>query len=425
MPKFTLIKGNKSADPDTVSARFLGGYGIGSERTKSNNRRTLSKEDKAAEREILKHRIKKVLRIAALMAAVILVIWLIHHLYQNTTFNDYEILSKTLRQDSDTSEYIAYNGHVLKLSRDGAEAFEGNGRAIWNVTYEMQHPKAAYCGDFVAIADEEGTEIYVASAADDMNKISTKLPILDICISKQGVVAAVLEDSGTSWVRLFDKSGDELASIKCTMAESGYPMDISLSPSGYLLAIAYTRVEGDSMRSSVAFYNFGDVGANESDHYMSGYDFPGTLIPRVKFLNDSTAFAMGSDRMVLFSGDQKPEKRYEYSFDNRIKGVFYSGDRIVLVKESAIDGGYAASVFNLAGEELLSIPFDINYIDVQVSSKRIVIYSDTHMLIYDMNGKVKYDGPLDDSTLLVSVTDSARRYILVNRETVKLIQLVR
>ena len=129
--------------------------------------------------------------------------------------------------------------------------------------------------------------------------------------------------------------------------------------------------------------------------------------------------------MVIFSGDQKPEKKYEYSFDTRIKGVFYSEDRIVLVKESAIEGGYSASVFNLAGEELLTIPFDINYIDVQVNKSRIVIYSDTHMLIYDMEGVVKYDGPLDDSTLLVSPTDKARRYILVNRETVKLIQLVR
>ena len=395
MSGFTLVKGNRS-----------------------NN-------DRSADREILMHRIKKLLRVVALIAALIFVIWIVHHLYQNTTFNDYEILSKAMRQDSDTSSYIAYNGHVLKLSRDGAEAFEGNGKAIWNVTYEMQDPQAATCGDCVAIADKQGTEIYIASASDDMSKVATKLPVMDLCVSRQGVVAAVLEDSGTSWIRLFDKTGEELASIKCTMAESGYPMDISISPSGYLLAVAYTRVEGANMRSSVAFYNFGEVGANESDHYMSGYDFEGMLIPRGKFLNDSTAFCVGTEKMVIFSGDQKPEKKYEYSFDTRIKGVFYSEDRIVLVKESAIEGGYSASVFNLAGEELLTIPFDIDYIDVQVNKSRIVIYSDTHMIIYDMKGVVKYDGPLDDSTLLVSPTDKARRYILVNRETVKLIQLVR
>ncbi len=384
-----------------------------------------SPDDRHADWEILKHRIKKILRVVAMIAALVFIIWFIHRLYQNTTFSDYEILSKSMRQDSETSEYIAYNGHILKLSRDGAEAFEGNGKAIWNITYEMQAPRAATCGDFVAIADKQGTEIYVASSANDKGKISTKLPILDLCISKQGVVAAVLEDSGTSWIRLYSKSGEELASIKCSMAESGYPMDISLSPSGYLLGAAYTRVEGDTMRSSVAFYNFGDVGANESDHYMSGYDFPETLIPRIKFLNDSTAFAIGTDKMIIFSGDQKPEKKYEYTFDTRIKGVFYSEDRIVLVKESVIDGGYSASVFNLSGEELLVIPFDLDYIDLQVSKDRIVIYSDTHMIIYDMKGTVKYDGSLDDSTLLISPTDNARRYILVNRESVKTIKLVK
>lgn len=395
MSGFTVIKGNKSPG------------------------------DKHADREILKHRIIKVLKIIGLIGVLILVIWFIHRLYENTTFSDYEILSKSMRQDSETSEYQAYNGHILKLSRDGAEAFESSGKAIWNITYEMQDPKAATCGDFVAIADKHGTEIYVASAANDMGKISTKLPISDISVSKQGVVVAVLEDAGTSWIRLYDKSGEELASIKCSMAESGYPMDVSLSPSGYLLGVAYTRVEGDTMRSSVAFYNFGDVGANESDHYMSGYDFAETLIPRIKFLNDSTAFAIGTDKLVIFSGDQKPEKSYEYSFDTRIRGVYYSEDRIVLVKESVIEGGYAASVFNLSGEELLTIPFDLNYIDLQVSKDRIVIYSDTHMIIYDMRGVVKYDGPLDDSTLLVAPTDNARRYTLVNRESVKLIQLIK
>jgi len=367
----------------------------------------------------------KVIRIAALVAVLIFVIWILHRMYQNTTFTDYDIISKEMRNDSDTSEYIAYNSHILKLSRDGAEAFEGNGRAIWNITYEMQEPHASTCGDFVALADKQGTEIFVASSAEDMSRISTKLPILDFCVSKQGVVAAVLEDSGNSWIRLYDKQGEELASIKCSMAESGYPMDISLSPMGYLLAVTYVRVEGEDMRSSVAFYNFGEVGANESDHYMSGYDFKEMMIPRVRFLNDSTAFAMGTNKMVIFSGSQKPEKSYEYNFDTRVKGLFYSEDRIVLIRESALDGGYSASVFNLSGEELISIPFDLDYIDAQVTKDRLVIYSDTHMIVYDMKGIVKYDGPFDESTLLVSPTNDTRKYILVNRETVKQIRLVK
>ena len=145
----------------------------------------------------------------------------------------------------------------------------------------------------------------------------------------------------------------------------------------------------------------------------------------MKFLNDSTAFAMGTDKMAIFTGSQKPEKSYEYGFDNRVKSIFYSPDRIVLIRESALSGGYTASVFNISGDELISIPFDLDYIDAQVTKDRLIIYSDTHMLVYDMKGIVKYDGPFDESTILVSATDDPRKYILVNRETVKLIQLVR
>ena len=93
--------------------------------------------------------------------------------------------------------------------------------------------------------------------------------------------------------------------------------------------------------------------------------------------------------------------------------------------ESALAGGYTASVYNISGEELMNIPFDLDYIDAQVTKDRLIIYSDTHMLIYDMKGVVKYDGPFDESTILVSATDDPRKYILVNRETVKQIRLVR
>ncbi len=382
-----------------------------------------NKPDRTPERAILRHRVWKVLGVAATAAAFIAVIVLLNRDYQNKTYDDYEILAKSVRQDSDTSEYLAYNGHVLKYSRDGAEAFDGTDKVLWNVTYEMQKPKISTCGDYVAIGDEQGTEILVTDSAERLQRIETKLPVLNFCVNKNGMVAAVLEDSGTSWIRLYDRDGSEIASIRCSMMESGYPADVSLSESGVLLAVSYVRVEGEDLKSSVAFYNFGEVGANQSDHYMSGYDFDGTLIPRVKFMNDSAAFAMGDNKMAIFIGDQKPEKRFEYGFDTEVEGIYYGEERIVLVRRNIGDEGYTADVYNLSGDVILSQKFTLEYSDIQITRDRLIVYNESRCLIYNMKGKIKFDGAFDDATLLCAPTADARKYVLINRETAQQIRL--
>ena len=383
------------------------------------------KPDRAPEWAIFKHRMIKVLGVVAVAAALIAVMALLNRDYQNTTYEDYEILGKSVRTDSDTSKYLAYNGHVLKYSRDGAEAFDGTDSVLWNVTYEMQDPRVATCGDYVALGDKRGTRIIVIDSADNLNHIETKMPVLNFAVSKQGVVAAVLEDTGFSWIKLFDKEGSELASIRCSMSESGFPIDISLSESGILLAVSYARIEGEELKSSVAFYNFGGVGANESDHYMSGYDFEGTLIPRVRFMDDSTAFALGDNRLIFFSGQQKPEKIREYDFDRQIDGLYYGKDRVALVYRVSGDDQFTADVYNLAGENVISQRFDLDYSDIQVTSDRLVIYNENRCLIYNLKGKLKFDCLFDDPTILCAPTSNPRKFVLINRETSQLIRLVK
>ena len=380
--------------------------------------------DDDPDKKIVRHRLGKFVRIAVAVAILIAVVVIVRMNYQNAVYTGYDILSKSVRQDSDSAQYIAYNGHILKYSQDGAEAFNGTSDAIWNVTYEMQKPQVATCGDYVAMGDSQGTRILVISSADDQNTIETKLPVMNFCVSKQGVVAAVLDDSGSSWIKLYDKTGTELASVKCSMADSGYPIDISLSDSGILLAVSYMRVDDGKLISSVAFYNFGDVGANESDHYMSGYDYEDTVIPRVKFLNNSTAFALGDNKFIIYSGDQKPEKKFEYDFDTQINGVYYGDDRIGLVRRNGDgDSGYRIDIYNLSGEIVLSQKFDLDYTDIELTENRLMIYNDSRCLIYNMHGKVKFDGAFDDSTLLCAPTSDPLKFVLVNREITQLIKL--
>ncbi|MBR5375885.1 MAG: hypothetical protein IK139_01255 [Lachnospiraceae bacterium] len=394
-----------------------------------NDRFSVVKNEKgtgaAPELAILAHRVGKVIGAAMIVAVLIAVLILLNRDYQNTVYTDYEIIKKSVRQDSDASRYLAYNGHVLKYSQDGAEAFDGTDRVLWNVTYEMQEPRVATCGDFVALGNARGTEIIVIDSADNLNRIQTKMPVLNFCVSRQGVVAAALEDTGFTWIKLYDSKGTELASVRCSMSESGYPMDISLSESGYLLAVSYARIEGEDIKSSVAFYNFGDVGANENDHYMSGYDFEDTIIPRVHFMNDQSAFAMGDNRLIFFYGDQKPEKIKEYDFDRHVESVYYGDNKVAVLYKMSGDDQNTVDVYDMSGEKILSQRFDLEYSDVILSDDRLIIYNDRRCIITNVKGKIKFEGFFEDPTLLCAPTSDPRRFVLINRETAQLIKMVK
>lgn len=70
----------------------------------------------------------------------------------------------------------------------------------------------------------------------------------------------------------------------------------SLSPGGELLCVSYIYVDAGVLKTNIVFYNFGPVGANNSDLIVSAYTYTDMLIPYVQFLNDSTAFSVGDNR---------------------------------------------------------------------------------------------------------------------------------
>lgn len=153
-------------------------------------------------------------------------------------------------------------GNVLLYSKDGASCIDVKGNAVWNHTYEMQSPMVAISGQTVAIGDYNGRTIYVMDKNSQRGTINTNLPIRDFCVSENGVVAAVLDDAEVTRIYVYngnENTEEPLIYGRATMDKSGYPVSISLSPDGKLMVVSYLYVDSGNMKSSVAFYNFGEV----------------------------------------------------------------------------------------------------------------------------------------------------------------------
>lgn len=382
------------------------------------------KEKNEYNSRVIRHRVLMFYRTLLIIAVILAIVFSLYISYQTKEYTGYEVVSDEDRTDADEAIYIAYNENVIKYSQDGAEAYDGNNNAIWNITFEMQNPQVEVCGEYAAIGDFKGTKIYVINASGEQGEIETKLPVSTFCVSGQGVVAAVIEGDMETKINLYNSSGEILASMKCTMSKSGYPADVSLSPDGMKLGVSYMRIENGELKSSVAFYNFDEVGQNEIDNYVSGYDYIDTVVPKIKFINEETAFALGDNRFVIYKGAQKPTSTYETFLEDEVLSVYYGENTIGLVfRDSSNEGQYRIDIYNDKGEIQLSKPFDIEYTDIVLKKEYIIIYNNTDCLVYKLNGTTKFNGQFEEPMLLLVPGNRLTKWTLVNRDTVQSVKL--
>jgi hypothetical protein len=313
-------------------------------------------------------------------------------------------------------------GYVLQYSKDGISLTDSKGVAVWNQTYEMQDPRIAICLDVVAIADYNGSTIYIMDTQRKLGEINTNLPIRAFDVAANGQVLVVLEDGNTTWVNMYAADGTQIASNRTSMNDSGYPISISVSPNGKLVGISFLNVADGNARTSVAFYNFGPVGQN-ANNYMSGYNYSNAVAPYLKFMSDDAAFAVTDDRIMFYAGNEKPMSVADTLLDEKVRSVYSSEDYVGLVFHATSgEALYRLDIYDKRGTLLLSKEFDFDYTEVAFVKDSFIIYNELDLLICHINGTEKYNGFLEKVTALFIPTNSLNRYVVVTSESIDTVE---
>ena len=380
--------------------------------------------DKEFKSKLARHRRLVAYRIIAAVVIVLVIVFFMYKSNKDRVYTDYSITKTTEYEEAASANYRGFNGNVLRYSRDGATAFNMNDDMLWNQTYEMQNPMVDICGDYIALGDYRGTKIYILNSEGLKGEIDTTLPIQRFCVAGNGNVAVVLEEDEVTWVRLYNREGENVANDRTTMSKSGYPITMDISEDGIILNISYLYVGNGKVSSSVAFYNFGSVGQNEIDNLVSGYNYDDEAITYVQFMNQNTAFAVGNSRFEIYSGNQKPENTFEAVIEDEIQSVYYNENYIGLVyKDISKELPYHIDIYNTSGNIVNSQDFDLEYTDIIFNKDLMIIYDATECIMYNMDGLVKYKGLLKNSIIKMIPTNNKTRYLFVSGTKMDEIQL--
>jgi hypothetical protein len=372
-----------------------------------------------AKRKVRKHRFARVYRIGIIVLVVAGVL-AAYFIYEKTkTFTSYSITNSVDYSLADGAKVVEFDGNILTYSKDGAGAVDSTGKLLWNQTFDMQNPLISMCGDTVAFADYGGSSIYVQTSDGESATVSTDMPIRKIRTSSSGYVVAVLEDTDVTWIYHYDMNGNENAYFRTTMEKSGYPLDLDISPDGELICVSYYYLDCDDVKSSVAFYDFGSVGQNYIDNYVSGYNYSDIMVPYVKFLDNETAIAVSSERMSVYAGAHKPVSVSDMFSSDEILSVYTGADAVAIVyRNSSSEAKYRLEIYDKTGKMTGSREFDFDYSNVTLKNNMVVLYGDRNIYIGSFDGTVKFEGTYEEDIHLIIPTVSIDKYIILTDSTI-------
>lgn len=333
-------------------------------------------------------------------------------------FTDYTVVweKKIPASEGGYVGYERFGDNVIKYTRDGAFYLDHSGQAVWSISYQMKSPICYVNGDYAAIADQQGNRIYICDKSGLQGEAVTILPILRVSVSAHGVAAALVEDSGASYVTFFKKDGSELDwAIKTVMSGNGYLMDVSLSPDGTQVMLSDLYLKDGSLKNRVVFYNFSEFGKSYPDRLVGGFDeFGDQICPRVRFLDEEHACAFADGQLVFFSLENvtSPELTAQLPIETRLRGVAYSKKYVAVVTEDA-NGEYDSclKVCRADGTLLFSQEFTYPWQRIDIDGDFVILYNDNSCRIYSTSGKLRFSGEFDFS--ITKITRGSRFHTLL------------
>lgn len=372
-------------------------------------------------KKIWEHRLKRYSKYVLAGVLLILVVWAMGFYLNNRSFTSYTISSATGRTDTLNTKYESFGGNILKYSRDGVSYTDEKNRLLFSITYTMQSPMLALSSQSGAVADKNGNQIFVFDQKEQQCEIKTLLPIKNLAVSDQGIVAVLMEEANATKLEIYSAEGKLLGDGIFSLEDTGYPMDLSISADGSKIAISFAQVGGSKLGSCVAVYNFESVGENHVDHLVFAQNYDEYILPEVHYFGNSIATAVGDGLLAIYEGNQIPEVAKEIQFDEQIQSVFYGEESIALVFKA--EQGWRMEVYDLRGNRLAELTSDLNYKNIRVTDHSIVAYNDTEIGVYNYHGKECFRYTLEEAILDIFTTEYRNRYVLIFADETQAIKL--
>lgn len=393
--------------------------------TKKSGFKTVKSNYEELEARIREHRRKITARTVGIILAIVFLVVGVELIYALRSFDSYEIKNIVERKNTGITQYASFQEYLLEYSNDGISCVDRNREVIWNQSFEMLSPKIETCGEYLVIYDAGGTKLYILTKSGIQKHIETSSPIQKVSIAEQGTVAVLMKENQESQVKLFDKKGNELANGKFYAAKGGFPIDIALSYDATKLAVNMVDVSGGEVSTTISFYNFSSVGQSEIDNHVGSFSIEGVLVPEIFYVSDSRMIGVGTGKMLVFEGAQKPKLAKEILIEEEILSYFYNEKYVGIVYDDIEkENSWHIKVMDMRGGTVMENTTSIAYDKVEfLQNNEICVTNAYECEIFTTHSIKKFSYTFDRELYRILSKDNGQNYTFVFKDTIEEVKL--
>lgn len=342
--------------------------------------------------------------------------------YYHTQYDSVRIVSENSSIASGNSEYIYFAKDILRYSRDGVALYNKKGEELWNYPCQMQSPQVQICSQTAVLGDVGGTSVLVLTEAGVKGEFATSRPIERLTVSAQGIVGAILKGETTPHICCYDAKGNILVEQKASLANTGYPLALALSPDGKRMIVTYFSVGGTVVSTDVVFYSFED---ESEDHEIARKTYKDTMIPSVTVLEGSKVVLAGDNKLIFWKNGKNPKETGVLNIEKEIKQCVTQNGKTALVLKSQSSKGYELRVYESDGSRVFATTFQGEYSNLKIAGGKVILYEGSKCLVYNMYGVKKYEGSVSMDIKELIPLGGWNRYLLLGAEGMQRIQLTK
>lgn len=375
---------------------------------------------------------KMIIFISICSIAFILLILSIIYSFNSSfrAFIDIYIFRKEIKSDNlstieitpDEDQYFyAYDKYIAVLNKNILYTYNTSGEVVQENDVNISSPIFASNNKFLAIAENNGSQLYVISGSKVAWQTKVDGNISKINVNKNGYVSVIL--SGTSYksvVVSFDSKGKELFK---TYLSSNIAIDTDISNDNKYLSIAEIDYSGSIIKSLVKNISIEKAKTDPTNSVVYTYNLKeNSLLTNIKYQDKNSLICMCNDNIYSFDiSDFSDEKIVEYDnfefIDINLKNnLLYTTNKSFGFSSTAY-----INIFNVINQSVDTYEFNGSIKSIYANSEKIAVNTGSEVHFLGLNGWLikKYDSYSEINNIILGDTVAG----IVYKDKIEIIEI--
>jgi len=183
------------------------------------------------------------------------------------------ITENTLPMISTEGNYTyAYDDYIVCLDKNVLTFYNKSANKTSSVDLEISEPIFESCGDFLCIAEKNGSKLYLISNKNIIWQKDIEGKISNLTVNKNGYVAISITGTTHETIcKIYDDNGRELFT---TYHSTSYVIDSAISNDNKFVALAEINFSGIAIQSNVKVISIDKALSNSTDTTEYNYTAP-------------------------------------------------------------------------------------------------------------------------------------------------------